>query len=124
MHNCDNSSISLRTSHRSTHIVSNRTKEILRVVDIWIPNFARSHNHFTKFFMPEIENLFQAGNMIVRVEASSLSSQLVCWRLWQNVELQQAWQLDSSDEQIFSPLPIVFQNLIPVAKGEQQKFFD
>jgi hypothetical protein len=74
--------------------------------------------------MPEIENLFQAGNMIVRVEASSLSSQLVCWRLWQNVELQQAWQLDSSDEQIFSPLPIVFQNLIPVAKGEQQKFFD
>jgi hypothetical protein len=34
MYSCDNSSISPHTSHRSTHIVSNRTKEIPRVGNI------------------------------------------------------------------------------------------
>jgi hypothetical protein len=67
--------------------VSNGTKEVLRVGDIWIPYFARSLDHFTKFFIPEIEVLFQSGDKIIRVEALGLSSRLVCWRLWQNVEL-------------------------------------
>jgi hypothetical protein len=47
----------------------------------------------------------------------------VCWRLRQNVELQQAWQLDSSDEKTFSPLQIVFQDLIPVAEEDPHDFF-
>jgi hypothetical protein len=47
----------------------------------------------------------------------------VCWRFWHDVELQQAWQLDSLDEQTFSPLPIIFQDLIPVAEGDQHDFF-
>jgi len=48
----------------------------------------------------------------------------VCWRLWQDVEFQQLWQLDSLDEQTFSPLPIVFQDLVPITKGEQHEFFE
>jgi len=32
-------------------------------------------------------------------------------------QLQQAWKIDSSDEQTFSPLPIISQDLIPVAQG-------
>jgi hypothetical protein len=67
--------------------VSNGAKEVLRVGDIWIPYFARSLDHFTGFFIFGIEVLFQSGDRILRVETSSLSSRLVCWRLWQNVEL-------------------------------------
>jgi hypothetical protein len=31
------------------------TKEIPRVGDFWIPYSTRSPDHFTKFFIPEIE---------------------------------------------------------------------
>jgi hypothetical protein len=48
----------------------------------------------------------------------------VCWRLWQNVEFQQSWQLDSSNEQNFSPLPIAFQDFVLIAKGMQHEFFE
>jgi hypothetical protein len=48
----------------------------------------------------------------------------MCWRLWQNVEFQQAWQLDSLDEKTFSPLPKKFQDLIPVTKEEQHEFLE
>jgi PhoPQ-activated pathogenicity-related protein len=75
--------------------VSNGAKEVPRVGDIWIPYSARSPNYFTRFFIPKIKVLFQSSDKIFKVEASNLSSQLVCWRLWQNIELQQAWQLDS-----------------------------
>jgi hypothetical protein len=78
----------------------------------------------TRFFIPKIEVLFQSGDKILGVETSCLSSRLVCWRLCQNVELQQAWQLHSSNEQTFSPLPIVVQNFIPIAKGDQHNFFE
>jgi hypothetical protein len=71
-----------------------------------------------------IEVLFQVGDMIIRIKASGLSSRLVCWKLWQNVEFQQSWQLDSLDEQTFSPLPIVFQDLVPIVEGEQHEFFE
>jgi hypothetical protein len=91
VHSCSNNLISFYTSHRSTRIMSDRAKEVPRVGDILIPNSARSPNHFTRFFMPEIEVLFQAGDKILRVEALGLSSRLVCWRLWQSVELQQTW---------------------------------
>jgi hypothetical protein len=68
--------------------------------------------------MPIIEVLLQVGDKILKVEVSSLSSRLVCWTLWQNVEFQQSWQLDNSNEQTFSPLLIVFQDLVPMIEGE------
>jgi hypothetical protein len=71
-------STSPRTSHKSTHIVSNGAKEVLKVGDIWIPYSIRSPYHFTRFFIFEIEILFQSSDRILRVEASGLSSQLVC----------------------------------------------
>ncbi len=54
--------------------MSNGAKEDPRVGDIKIPYFARSPNHFTRFFIPGIEILFQSGDKIFRVEASGLSS--------------------------------------------------
>jgi hypothetical protein len=52
-----------------------------------IPYFTIYVYHFTKFFIPGIEVLFQSSDKILRVEALGLSSKLVYWRLWQNVEL-------------------------------------
>jgi hypothetical protein len=98
---CNNSSTSPRTSHKSTHIVSNGAKEVPRVGDIGILYFARSPNHFTKFFILGIKVLFQLGDEIFKVKPQGLASRLVCWKLWQNVELQQTWQLHSSNEQTF-----------------------
>jgi hypothetical protein len=114
--NYNNSSTSPCILHGSTHIASNKTKEIFRVGDIWIPHSTRSPNHFTKFFIPGIEVLFQIGDKIFRIEASNLSPQLVCWRLWQNVEFQQSQHLDNSNEQTFSPFPITFQDVVPIIK--------
>ncbi len=94
-------------------------KEVPGVGNIGIPYSTRSFYHFTNFFIPKIEVLFQSGDKILKVEALGPSSKLVCWRLWQNVELQETWQLDNSNEQTFSPLPIVFQDLIQVAKGNR-----
>jgi hypothetical protein len=116
---CSNSSTSSCILHKSTRIVSNGAKEVPRVGNIWISSSAKSLDHFTRFFIPRIEVLFQSGDKILKVEAFGLSSRLVCWKLWQNVELQQAWQLDSSYAQTFSPLPIIFQDLIPVTEGDQ-----
>jgi hypothetical protein len=62
------------SSSTSPHIVSNKTKKIPRVGDIWIHHSMRSLDHFTKFFIPGIEVLFEVGDKILRVEALSLSS--------------------------------------------------
>jgi hypothetical protein len=78
MQSYNSSSTSLRTSHKSTHIVSNGAKEIPRVGDIWIPYSARSPDHFTRFFILEIEVLFQSDDRILRIETSGLSSRLLC----------------------------------------------
>jgi len=72
----------------------------------------------------KIEVLFQTCDKIFKIEALGLSSRLVCWKLWQNVEFQQSWHLESSNEQTFSPLLITFQNLVPIAIRVQHEFFE
>jgi hypothetical protein len=79
---CNSSSTSPRILHKSTYIVSDGAKEVPRVKDVWIPYFARSLDHLTRFFIPKIEVLFQPGDRILKVESSGLSSRFVCWRLW------------------------------------------
>lgn len=101
MQSCGKNSTSPHTSHKSTHILLNKTKEVPRVGNIWIPYSSRSPNHFTKFFILGIKVLFQLGDEIFKVKPQGLASRLVCWKLWQNVELQQTWQLHSSNEQTF-----------------------
>jgi len=64
---CNNNSTSRRTSHRSSHIVLDKTKEIPRVGDILILHFKRSHDHLTKFFILEVEVFFQASDSILKV---------------------------------------------------------
>jgi len=68
LHNSSNNSISPPTLHRDTDIVIVRIGEMPRVGDIWILKCVRSLNDFTHFFIPIIENLFQAGDKILRTK--------------------------------------------------------
>lgn len=103
LHNSKNSSTSPPTLHRDIDITIVRTKKIPRARDIQILQCTSFPNHFIRFSAPKIENLFQTRDKILKVKALGMSSRLVCWRLCQNIEFQHHWQLEGSDEQIFSP---------------------
>jgi hypothetical protein len=44
--------------------------EVSRVGDIWIPKIYVSPNCFIKFFIPKIEKLLQARDMILKVDVT------------------------------------------------------
>ncbi len=71
---CSSSSTSPHILHKSTHIMSDGAKEVPRVQNVWIPYSTRFLDHFTRFFILRIEIMFQLGDKILKVEASSLSS--------------------------------------------------
>jgi hypothetical protein len=54
--------------------MSDGAKEVPRVQNVWIPYSTRFLDHFTRFFILRIEIMFQLGDKILKVEASSLSS--------------------------------------------------
>jgi hypothetical protein len=60
----------------------------------------------------------------LKVETSGLTSCILSWRLCEDNDFRPQWQLESSNEQTFSLLPIVFQTFALVVEGEHQKFFD
>ncbi len=66
--------------------------------DIWIPKLTPSTNHFPRFYIPGVEDLFQLGDRIVRVEHSETRSRLVSWRVWLDSSLKWQFQLESTDE--------------------------
>jgi hypothetical protein len=48
--------------------------------DVWIPFFRVSPNHFIKIFILGVEDLFLAGDQILKVENSGLKSRLISWK--------------------------------------------
>jgi hypothetical protein len=74
LHNFTNKSISPPTLHKDTNITILRMKELPKIGNIWIPKCARSPNHFTQFFIPRIEHLFQTRDKLLKIEASGVSS--------------------------------------------------
>ncbi len=95
---------------------------MLRLGDIWIPKSTPSANHFPKLYIPGVEDLFQVGDHIVRVEHSGTRSRLISWRVWLDASSKWQFQLESTDEQYFSILPLEFEPLALVAKGAQSEF--
>ncbi len=93
-----------------------------RLGDIWIPKSTSSANHFPRLYIPGVEDLFQVGDHIVRVEHSGTRSRLISWRVWLDSSSKWQFQLESTDEQYFSILPLDFEPLAPVAKGAQSEF--
>jgi hypothetical protein len=72
-----------------------------------------------------VEDLFQIGDRIIRVEHGGSRSRLICWRIWRDAGGSWQFQQESSDEQIFSLFSSDFSPvpLRPVAEGEQSTFF-
>ncbi|CAK9879423.1 unnamed protein product [Sphagnum jensenii] len=119
------STISQRTLRRVTPSLAERLRSIPRLGDIWVPKSAPIANHFPKLYIPGVEDLFQIGDRIIRVEHGGSRSRLICWRIWRDARESWQFQQESSDEQIFSLIPFDFSPLPlrPVAEGEQSTFF-
>jgi hypothetical protein len=93
-----------------------------RLGDIWIPKSTSSANHFPRFYIPGVEDLFQVGDRIVHVEHSKTRSRLISWRIWFDSSSKWQFQLESTDEQCFSTFPSDFEPLTPIAEGVQSEF--
>ncbi len=45
-----------------------------RLRDVWVPKLAVLPNHFVRLYIPGVEDLFQAGDRLLRVEHSGSRS--------------------------------------------------
>jgi hypothetical protein len=88
----------------STHR-SERQRQVLQIGDVWIPFSPVSPNHFIKFFILGIEDLFWTRDQILKVENFGARSKLISWRAFHDDHFGIQWQMDSTDEQTFTLLP-------------------
>jgi hypothetical protein len=58
-----------------------RQRALPRLGDIWIPKSIVSPNHFVQLYIPGVEDLFQEGDRLLRVEHDDSRSRLVSWRI-------------------------------------------
>ncbi len=121
---CSTNIISRRTLRRVTPSSAEEVHSIPRVGDIWVPISMPTANHFPRIYIPGVEDLFQTGDRVVRIEHGGSRSRLICWRMWRDAGDSWQFQLESSDEQAFSLIPSVFSAvpLRPVYQGEQATF--
>jgi hypothetical protein len=121
-HSYRRSTTTSHTLRRVTPIFAERQHGVPRLGDIWIPNSSPSPNHFPRFYIPSVEDLFQVGDRIVRVEHAGSRSRLISWKVWRDTELKWQFQQESTDEQCFSIFPSNFEPLRPVFEGVQSEF--
>ncbi len=123
--NYNTSGTSRRTLRRVTPSLAEGLRNIPRVGDIWVPKSAPTANHFPRLYIPKVEDLFQTGDRVIRIEHGGSRSRLICWRIWRDVEQIWQFQQESSDEQTFSLISSNFSPLPlrPVVEGEQSTFF-
>ncbi|CAM6040901.1 unnamed protein product [Sphagnum compactum] len=119
---CRSTATTLPTLRRIVPAFSERQEAIPRLGDIWVPKSAISPNHFVRLFIPGIEDLFQEGDRVIRVEHSGSRSRLIGWRVWRTKEGEWKFQQESTDEQKFSTVPAVFPPLKPIHEGVQAEF--
>ncbi len=110
------------TLRRVAPSFTERQCNVPRLGDIWIPRTVPSANHFPRLYIPGVEDLFQVGDRIVKVEHGGSRSRMICWRIWRGAEAKWQFQHKSADEQNFSLIPSTFVPLIPVAEGVQSDF--
>jgi hypothetical protein len=89
-HNYRRSTTTSHTLRRVTPIFAERQNSVPRLGDLWIPKSFVSPNHFPRFYIPGVEDLFQVGDRIIRVEHSGSRSRLISWWVWRDSELK--WQ--------------------------------
>jgi hypothetical protein len=121
---CSTNIFSRRTLRRVMPSSVEEVCSIPRVGDIWVPISMPTANHFPRIYIPGVEDLFQTGDRVLRIEHGGSRSRLICWRIWRDAGDSWQFQLESSDEQDFSLIPSVFSAvpLRPVYEGEQATF--
>ncbi|CAK9223184.1 unnamed protein product [Sphagnum troendelagicum] len=121
---CSTNISSRRTLRRVTPSSAEEVHSRPRVGDIWVPISMPTANHFPRIYIPGVEDLFQTGDCVLRIEHGGSRSRLICWRVWRDAGGSWQFQLESSDEQDFSLIPSVFSAvpLRPVYEGEQATF--
>jgi hypothetical protein len=123
---CSTNIFSRRTLRRVMPSSVEEVCSIPRVGDIWVPISMPTANHFPRIYIPGVEDLFQTGDRVLRIEHGGSRSRLICWRIWRDAGDSWQFQLESSDEQAFSLIPSLFSAapLRPVYEGEQAPFHD
>ncbi len=86
------------TLRRVAPELAERQASIPRLGDISIPKSAISPNHFVRLYIPGVEDLYQEGDRLFRVEHSGSRSRLINWRIWRNQEGGWRFQQESRDE--------------------------
>jgi hypothetical protein len=112
----------LHTLHWIPTSIPKRQNRIPRIGDIWIPRLCVSPNHFVKLYIPGVENLFQIGDQVVKMEHLGSRSHILNWRIWWDAKQKLQYQLKSTNEQTFSTLPSDIIPLRPVMKEDQSEF--
>jgi len=110
------------TLRRVTPAYVERQRAVLRLGDIWIPKSAVSPNHFVRLYIPGVEDLFQEGDRLLRVEHGGSKSYLISWKVWRSKEGELRFQQKSTDEQNFTTVPSNIAPLEPITEGAQFEF--
>ncbi|CAK9257908.1 unnamed protein product [Sphagnum jensenii] len=115
-------SISPPTLRRIAPDRAERQASVPRLGDIWVPKSAVSPNHFTRFYIPGVEDLYQEGDRVLRLQHSGSRSRLISWQIWKNQDGGWRFQQESTDEQGFTTVPSNFEPLKPIHEGAQSEF--
>jgi len=65
------------TLRRASLSILERQRNVPRVGDIWIPKLLASPNHFIRLYIPSVEDLFQNGNHLFKVEHYGSKSYII-----------------------------------------------
>jgi len=118
LHNYRGNITTPHTLCRISPSITKRQSSVPKIRNIWIPQLFTSPNHFVKFFIPSIEDLFQNGDHVLRVEHIGSRCRIISWRIWRDSEQRWQYQHESTDEKNFSILPSNIIPLKPVEEGD------
>jgi hypothetical protein len=69
-----------------------------------------------------MEDLFKAGDRLLRIEHGGSRSRLISWKIWRSQKGEWKFQQESTDEQKFATVLAVFAPLKPIHEGVQAEF--
>ncbi len=75
-----------------------------------------------RLYIPGVEDLFQEGDRLLRVEHGRSRSRLISWKVWRSQEGEWRFQQESTNEQNFTTVPSTIAPLKPIAEGVQSEF--
>jgi hypothetical protein len=116
-HNYRRNTTTSHTWHRVTPIFAERWHNVPKLGDIWVPKSPVLPNHFPRLYIPGVEDLFEVGDRIIRVEHGGSRSRLISWRVWRDSGSKWQFQQESTYEQCFSIFPSSLEPLILIAEG-------